>query len=66
MTQEQAEKKLNSEPPLVYAIRGMKTEDGVFYLDAALAFTREDISKEAKSFVKYRLYKLEVDKNQNL
>ena len=66
MTQEQAEQKLNQEPPLQYAIRGMKVSDGAFYLDAALAFTREDISKEAKTFVKYTLYDLSKSKNQNL
>ncbi len=66
MTQEEAERKLNSEPPLVYAIRGMKVSDGVFYLDAAIGLSREDISKEAKTFVKYTLYDLSKSKNQNL
>ena len=66
MTQEQAEKKLNEEPKLEYAIRGIKVEDGQFYLDAALGLSRDDISKEAKKFVSYKLYRLEIDKNQNL
>jgi hypothetical protein len=66
MTQELAEQKLNNEPPLVYFIRGMVVEDGSFKLDAAAAHSREDISREAKKFVKYNLYRLEIDKNQNL
>jgi len=66
MTQEQAEQKLNQEPPLQYAIRGMVAEDGNFKLDCALAHSREDISNEAKKFISYKLYRLEIDKNQNL
>ena len=66
MTQEQAEKKLNSEPPLMYAIRGLKIEDGNFYLDAALCFSRDDVREEAVKFVKYTLYDLVKSKNQNL
>ena len=66
MTQEQAEKKLNNEPQLQYAIRGLKIEDGNFYLDAALGYSRDDIRSEAKKFISYQLYKLVKDENQNL
>ncbi len=66
MTQEQAEKKLNSEPPLMYAIRGLKIEDGNFYLDAALSFSRDDLREESKKYVKYTIYDLTKSKNQNL
>jgi len=66
MTQEEAERKLNSEPPLVYAIRGMKVMDGEFFLDAAICYSREDAVKEAKKFTKFTLYDLTKSKNQNL
>ena len=66
MNQEQAEKKLNSEPPLMYLIRGIRVEDGAFFTDVAAGFNREDISREAKKFIFFKLYKLEIDKNQNL
>lgn len=66
MTQEQAEQKLNQEPPLQYAIRGMKVMDGDFFLDAAICYSREDAVKEAKKFTKYTLYDLAKSKNQNL
>ena len=66
MTQEEAERKLNSEPPLVYAIRGMKVMDGSFYLDAALCYTRDDVREESKNYVKFIIYDLIKSKNQNL
>ena len=66
MTQEEAERKLNSEPPLVYAIRGMKVLDGSFYLDAALCYSRGDIREESKKYIKYVLYDLKKSLNQNL
>ena len=66
MTQEQAEIKFNTEPQLQYAIRGMKVSDGDFYLDAALAYTRDDVREESKKFVKFVIYDLVKSKNQNL
>ncbi len=66
MTQEEAERKLNSEPPLVYAIRGMKVSDGVFYLDAALSYSRDDVREESKKYVRFVIYDLVKSKNQNL
>ena len=66
MTQEQAEKKLNSEPPLMYAIRGLKIEDGNFFLDAALCFSRDDVRIESEKFTKFVIYDLNKSKNQNL
>jgi hypothetical protein len=66
MTQEQAEQKLNAEPPLQYAIRGMKVSDGSFYLDAALCYSRDDVRAESEKFTKFVIYDLSKSKNQNL
>ncbi len=66
MTQENAEQTLNHEPPLQYAIRGMKVTDGNFYLDAALCHTRDDVREESKNYVKFVIYDLSKSKNQNL
>ncbi len=66
MTQEQTEKKYNEEKQLQFFIRGIKVSDGDFSLDAAACFDRNDAREESKKFLKFRLYKLELDKNQNL
>jgi len=66
MTQEQVEKMINSEPQLQFFIRGIRVSDGVFFTDAAVGFSRDDIREESKKYIKYVLYDLTKSKNQNL
>ena len=66
MKQEEAEKKLDNHPKIEYFIFGITPDDGNFRLDAAACISREDARNESKKFIKFNLYKLELDKNQNL
>jgi len=66
MTQEVAEKKLNTQPDIKYLLVGLITEDGSFRLDCCACFSREDARKESQRFMKYVLMDVTKSKNQNL
>jgi len=66
MRQEEAEKKLKEHPEITHFIFGIVPDDGNFRFDAIGCISREDARNESKKFLKYKLYQLSIDKNQNL
>lgn len=66
MKLEEVERKHNSHPEIKYFLHGYKVEDGIYRSDACACIERKDAVAESKKFVKYVLYKLEKDPNQNL
>ena len=66
MKLEEVEKKFNSHPSIEYFIHGIVVEDGEYKLDAIGCVSRKDAREESKKFVKYNLYTLSKDLNQNL
>jgi hypothetical protein len=66
MKLEEADSKLNNHPPVQFLLHGYRVEDGIYRMDAVGCVDRNDAARESKKFVKYFLYRLEIDKNQNL
>lgn len=66
MTEEQAISKFRNLPPIAYLIHGYYFDDGDVKWECVAVHSRDEAAREAKNFLKFKLYRVEEDKNQNL